>query len=96
MIYLISGVVIGTTLGIALGILIFPLVMFLRARRSNEWDNSNMLNMYRVLAHLSTRPGDFAVMEYPDKRKPFWYLSKDELSGVVNTSVDHSKVNKGE
>jgi hypothetical protein len=72
--------------GIVIGVLIFPLLMFLRARRSNEWDNSNMLNMYRVLAHLTTRPGDFARMQYSDGRKPFWYLANDELSEVVKTN----------
>jgi len=72
-------------LGIIIGVLIFPLIMFLRARRSREWDDSNMLNMYRVIAHLSTRPSDFGLMQYPDGTKPFWYINKDELSEVVKT-----------
>ncbi|HEY9200731.1 MAG TPA: hypothetical protein VIQ81_03955 [Gammaproteobacteria bacterium] len=72
-------------LAFLLGLLCFPLVMFLRARRSSAWDNSNMTNIYRVLAHLSTRPGDFARMQYSNGQKPFWYLSKDELSEVVKT-----------
>jgi len=72
-------------LGFIIGLLSFPLVMFLRARRSKEWDNSNMLNMYRVIAHISTRPGDLWHLQFPNGTKPFWYLNKDELSEVVKT-----------
>jgi len=73
-------------LGIIIGVLIFPLIMFLRARRSREWDDSNMLNMYRVIAHISTRPGDLGHMQFPDGRKPFWYINQDELSEVTKSN----------
>lgn len=71
--------------GFVLGILAFPLLMFLRARTDPNWDNSNMTNIYRVIAHLAVHPGDFAKMQYSDGKKPFWYLGSDELSEVVNT-----------
>jgi hypothetical protein len=69
-----------------LGVLLFPLLMFLRARRDGSWDDSNMLNMYRVVAHLTVRPGDFGKMFYEDGRRPFWYINKDEFSEVVKSS----------
>ena len=75
-------------LAFIVGLLSFPLVMFLRARRSTEWDSSNMLNIYRVIAHLSTRPGDFGKMQYPDGRRPFHYISKDEISEVVESDYE--------
>ncbi len=72
-------------LGFLIGILSFPLLMFVRARRDSSWDNSNITNMYRVIAHLGAHPGDFAKFQYEDGEKPFWYLSKDELSEIVGT-----------
>lgn len=71
-------------LGVIIGIILVPLIIFLRARRDN-WDDSNLTNILRVLAHLATRPSDFTKMQYPDGRKPFWYLDKDEFSEVVKT-----------
>ena len=81
--------------GFLLGILMFPLLLFLRARRSDGWDDSNMMNIYRVIAHLATHPEDFGQMyykkfihqrqEYGLGKRPFWYISEDELSDVVNS-----------
>ena len=68
-----------------LGVLLFPLIIFLRARRDDEWDDSNMTNIYRVVAHLATHPSDFGKMVYEDGSKPFWYINKDELTDVVKT-----------
>ena len=34
-----------------LGALCLPLLLFLRARRDGGWDDSNMTNIYRVVAH---------------------------------------------
>lgn len=59
--------------------------MFLRARRSDHWDNSNLGNMFRVLIHLALHPEDFGKMEYPDGTHPFWYINKDELAEIVKT-----------
>ena len=44
-----------------------------------------MTNIIRLIAHVATHPGDFGKMQYEDGKKPFWYLSKDELSDVVDT-----------
>ena len=68
-----------------LGILACPFVIFLRARKCNQWDGSNMMNILRVFAHLATHPGDFAKFQYPDGKKPFWYLGSDEFADVVKT-----------
>ena len=72
-------------LGIILGIILFPTILFLRARRCDEWDDSNMTNILRVLSHLATHPDDFGKMQYEDGSKPFWYLDKDEFTDVVKT-----------
>lgn len=70
--------------GVFVGFLLIPIIVFLRARRSG-WDDSNMTNILRVLAHLATHPRDFTEMYYKDGKKPFWYLDKDEFSEVVET-----------
>lgn len=66
-----------------LGMICFPLVLFMRARRDGSWDDSNMTNIIRLVAHIATHPSDFTKMYYLDGRKPFWYLTKDEFSEVV-------------
>ena len=72
-----------------LGVLLAPMLIFMRARRDDYWDDSNMTNIYRVVAHLATHPSDFGKMTYEDTfRYPFWYINKDELSEVVNTRPD--------
>jgi hypothetical protein len=70
--------------GFILGILLFPAILFLRARRDPAWDESNLFNIYRVIAHLGAHPSDFAEMTIGDIH-PFWYISKDEYSEVVKT-----------
>lgn len=76
---------IGTLAIFVLGMACLPLVIFVRARRDASWDDSNMTNIFRVIAHLATHPSDFGRMQYADGKKPFWYINKDELSDVVNT-----------
>ena len=67
-----------------LGIIIAPLVIFIRARRDSAWDDSNMMNIYRIVAHLATHPSDFGLMKYEDGKNPFWYINKDEITDVVD------------
>lgn len=71
--------------GFFIGFFLIPIIIFLRARRVGGWDNSNMTNILRVLAHLATHPDDFLKFEYPNGKKPFWYLDKDEFREVVET-----------
>lgn len=68
-----------------LGIILTPLFIFLRARRDRSWDKSNMMNIYRLIAHIATHPSDFGKLQYKDGKKPFWYLSKDEATDVVDS-----------
>jgi hypothetical protein len=68
-----------------LGVLSAPLLIFIRARRNEEWDDSNMTNIYRIFAHLATNPQDFGKMQYPNGDKPFWYINKDEFSDIVKS-----------
>jgi hypothetical protein len=68
-----------------LGIISFPFLAFLRARRDDSWDDSNITNMIRLISHVVAHPSDFARMSYEDGKKPFWYLDKDEFSDIVNS-----------
>lgn len=72
-------------LAFVLGLLCCPLVIFLRARKCDQWDKSNMFNIYRVVAHLVTHPDDFGKMYYDNGEKPFWYIDDDEFNDVVRT-----------
>ena len=71
-------------LGLILGIILVPLVIYFRAIHTG-WDDSNFFNVLRVLCHLAMHPNDFTKMQYEDGKKPFWYLVKDEFSEVVNS-----------
>ncbi len=68
-----------------LGVILTPLVLFLRARKDDSWDTSNVTNMYRLVAHITSHPSDFGKMQFEDGTKPFWYINKDEFSEVVET-----------
>ena len=77
-------VVIGL-LSFVLGILFCPIVIFLRARNDDAWDDSNITNIIRLVAHIATHPSDFGKMRFEDGTFPFWYINKDELSEVVKS-----------
>jgi hypothetical protein len=79
-------------LAFILGVICSPLIIFLRARRDDAWDDSNMTNIFRLVAHIATHPSDFGKMYYEDGTKPFWYINKDELSDVVNTRPSENKI----
>ena len=70
-------IVLSEILGLFIGITLFPIGLFLRARKSG-WDDSNIFNIFHVLFHLSLHPDDFTKMYYKNGKKPFWYLTKDE------------------
>jgi hypothetical protein len=82
-IYILLGVI--GFLSFILGIFACPLLLFLRARQDDAWDDSNMTNMLRLFAHIVTHPSDFGKMKYDDGSYPFWYINKDEFSNVVKT-----------
>lgn len=56
-----------------------------RMMRNEGWDDSNITNALRLLAHVALHSEDFGKMRYPDGNRPFWYVDKDELSEVVDT-----------
>ena len=68
-----------------LGILACPILIFLRARKCYQFDNSNMMNILRLFAHLATHPDDFAKFRYEDGSRPFWYLLGDEFADIVKS-----------
>ena len=71
-------------LGLISGTISIPLIVYFRAKRSG-WDDSNFFNVLRVICHLALHPEDFLKMRYPDGKNPFWYLTKDEFSEVVDS-----------
>lgn len=71
-------------IGLIIGVLLVPLIIYFRARTSG-WDDSNIFNVFRVLCHLALHPDDFTKMQYKDGKKPFWYLTKDEFSEIVES-----------
>lgn len=77
--------ILALPLAFILGVLACPLLIFLRARKDSSWDDSNMTNIYRLVAHIATHPSDFGEMMYKDGSFPFWYINKDEFSEVVKT-----------
>nr|DAO87263.1 MAG TPA: Protocadherin-15, LHFPL tetraspan subfamily member, LHFPL5, protocadherin, tip link [Caudoviricetes sp.] len=79
------SLIVVALLAFILGLLCCPLVIFLRARKCDQWDKSNMFNIYRVVAHLATHPDDFGKMYYDNGEKPFWYIDDDEFTDVVRT-----------
>nr|DAX81767.1 MAG TPA: hypothetical protein [Bacteriophage sp.] len=82
------AILLGYLLSFIIGALCLPLIIFLRARKCDQWDNSNMTNIYRIVAHLATHPDDFGKMQYQDGKKPFWYISGDEFTDIVKTRPD--------
>lgn len=82
---MVIGIIIGYILAFIVGALALPAIIFLRARRDPSWDSSNLTNIYRVVVHLAAHPSDFGKMAYKDGKRPFWYISEDELSEVVKT-----------
>jgi hypothetical protein len=69
-----------------------------RMMRNDGWDDSNITNALRLLSHVTLHSEDFGKMYYltQDQRdtlidnkelisRPFWYISEDELEGVVRT-----------
>jgi hypothetical protein len=79
---MIETIIVGI-LSFILGILLFPLMLFIRARRNSEWDDSNIFNMYRVVAYLAIHPDKFGRLQDEEGNYPFWYINKDEFSDIV-------------
>ena len=78
-------VILGAFAFFLLGALTLPALLFLRARRDKAWDDSNITNIYRLIAHIAAHPSDFGRMSFEDGKKPFWYINKDEFGDIVDT-----------
>lgn len=83
-------------LGFLLGFLFFLAYFIWRMLRSDGWDRSNMANAIRLLIHVALHPEDFGKMWYLDERgypekRPFWYVSDDELSEVVDSRPEETE-----
>ena len=78
--------------GFLLGMMALLFYILWRMMRNDDWDDSNITNALRLLSHVALHPEDFGKMYYPHEsadgllgERPFWYVSKDELSEVVRT-----------
>ena len=80
------------------GVTVLLSYQVMRMLRSDGWDKSNITNALRLIAHCTMHPEDFVHMWYVEEitrengeielvatRRPFFYLSQDELSDVVKT-----------
>lgn len=74
--------------GVVTGAMLLLLYVLLRMMRNGGWDDSNLTNALRLLSHVCLHPEDFGMMYYPSGKRPFWYVSKDELSEVVKSRPD--------
>lgn len=89
-------------LGFIFGLFTFIGYLAFRALRSGHWDDSNLLNVLRLISFVATHPEVFPYLV--DSRKlsddaaqwltgdrelwPFWYLPHDEFKEVVTTIPD--------
>ena len=71
--------------GFCLGAVALLAYMCHRMMKNDGWDDSNITNALRLISHVTLHPEDFGKMSYPNGTRPFWYVSKDELSEVVKT-----------
>lgn len=76
--------------GFVMGVFSLLFYILWRMMRSDGWDKSNITNAIRLLSHVTLHPEDFGKLWYlgPDglpKKRPFWYVDKDELSQVVDS-----------
>jgi hypothetical protein len=71
--------------GFVLGIVTLLGYILRRMMQNDGWDDSNITNALRLLSHVTLHPNDFGRMYYTDGRRPFWYVSMDELSEVVRS-----------
>ena len=86
-------------LGFLLGVISLLGYILYRMMKNPDWDDSNITNALRLLSHVTLHAEDFGKMYYLTKdeaadyrvihgsypKRPFWYVSKDELSEVVKT-----------
>lgn len=73
------------TIGFGTGAVSLLAYMCYRMMKNEGWDDSNITNALRLISHVTLHPEDFGKMSYPNGTRPFWYVSKDELSEVVKT-----------
>jgi hypothetical protein len=81
-------------LGFLLGVFVLLGFILYRMMSNEGWDDSNITNAIRLLSHVTLHAEDFGKMYYlkrneEDKviayKRPFWYVTMDELSEVVQT-----------
>jgi len=76
--------------GMLVGVVLLLGFILYRMMSNEGWDDSNITNAIRLLAHVTLHAEDFGKMWYITKhevpyKRPFYYVSKDELSEVVDT-----------
>ena len=80
------ALILASVFGFIAGAFCLLAYMLLRMMRNDGWDDSNITNALRLLSHVVLHSEDFGQLIYPKSgKRPFWYVSKDELSDVVDS-----------
>jgi len=69
--------------GVAFGILAFIAYIVMRMLRADGWDDSNVLNAFRVLAYVMIHPDELGGLQDSVGEYPFWYINRDEFRDIV-------------
>lgn len=90
------AIILTALLGLFTGAVLLLGYILYRMMHNKGWDDSNITNAFRLLSHVALHPMDFPKMQYPDGTRPFWYVTKDEFSEVVNTRPQKSPSEEGQ
>jgi hypothetical protein len=65
-------------LGFVIGVLFFPMIVHLRLRRNADYDNSNMLNTYKLFWVLTMRRIMLSKLQDEYGNRPLAFVANDE------------------
>jgi len=69
--------------GIFTGIRLFIGYIVMRMLRADGWDDSNVLNAFRVLSYVMIHPDELGGLQDSVGEYPFWYINRDEFRDIV-------------
>jgi len=69
--------------GIFTGICLLIAYIVMRMLRADGWDDSNVLNAFRVLAYVMIHPDELGGLQDSVGEYPFWYINRDEFRDIV-------------
>lgn len=69
--------------GIFTGVCLFVGYIVHRMLKADGWDDSNVLNAFRVLAYVMIHPDELSGLQDAAGEYPFWYINRDEFRDIV-------------